>query len=405
MGVGLVVFVLLARGLGPHSYGVVATVFAYATLASLLTDFGLVSKTLRDIAAEPHNGVRLLNDSLSVKFYLTVAVTVIGLICVALLRAPGEVRVSSALIGLAVLLAAIGDHTFAAYRALGRYRLEAWVTVWTSAVHVGLVGTVALLHLRLWAVGVAFLLSRLLYMLVILAGAKRLFDNHKYRALGLRDSWLMMCGAWGWAADSGLCYLNGQMGSLVVLPLFGLYSAGIYQSGARFLQGALALIAVLTNVHIPRLAAKARLGRWPISKMEVQMFIEFTALGGAIASVLWLGGPFISHYLLGSKFKEVNALWPGFAMLVLIRYMTASLGAALTSRDVPLYRVSGEVVGLLAAVIGLWLRGAGRSLTILPWVMTMDSLAVLLVYAAFRVSLIFTSVQLDEQDLETQPIS
>lgn len=391
MGVGLVVFVLLARGLGPNSYGVVATVFAYATLASLLTDFGLVSKTLRDIAAEPQHGVRLLNDSLTVKFYLTAAVTVIGVLIVSILKVPAEVRVSSALIGLAVLLAAIGDHTFTAYRAMGRYRLEAWVTIWTSAVHIGLVGTVALLHLRLLAVAGAFLVSRLLYILVILRGSRKLFEGYRFQALGLRASWKMMRGTWGWAADSGLSYLNGQIDGLLVVPLFGLHSAGIYQSGARFIQGALAIVAVLANVHIPKLAAKSRPGRWPISRLEVQIFIEFTATGGALALLFWLGGPFISHYFLGNKFKEVDALWPGFAMFIFIRYMAASLGAALTSRDVPLYRVSGQAVGLLTVVIGLCFLGTGSSLTVLPWVMAIGSFAILLAYAALRVSLIFAS--------------
>ena len=127
------------------------------------------------------------------------------------------------------------------------------------------------------------------------------------------------------------------------------------------------------------------------------MFIEFAAIGGTLALMFWLGGPFISHYFLGTKFKEVDALWPGFAMLVLIRFMASSLGAALTSRNVPLYRVSGQVVGLLAVAIGLWLVGTGNNLAILPWVMAAGSFAVLLAYIGLRVLLIFTTGSTREQ--------
>ena len=47
---------VLARTLGPETFGLVATTFAYATLGGLLTDFGFGLKTLREIANQPEGG-------------------------------------------------------------------------------------------------------------------------------------------------------------------------------------------------------------------------------------------------------------------------------------------------------------------------------------------------------------
>ena len=79
MMVGLVVFALIARGLGPREFGFVSLVFSYASLGSLLTDFGLSMKTLRDIAHCPEDGRGILNATLRLKTLLSVAVSAVGL--------------------------------------------------------------------------------------------------------------------------------------------------------------------------------------------------------------------------------------------------------------------------------------------------------------------------------------
>src|SRR4051812_45620467 len=73
MGMGMAVFIVLARTLGPEPFGLVSTTFAYASLIGLMTDFGFGMKTLREIANAPENGRAFLFEALSVKVILTAA--------------------------------------------------------------------------------------------------------------------------------------------------------------------------------------------------------------------------------------------------------------------------------------------------------------------------------------------
>jgi O-antigen/teichoic acid export membrane protein len=383
MGAGLLVFVLLARGLGPVAFGLVATVVTYASLASMVADFGFASKTLRDIGSERDRGAEILSASLSVKLILTLVVAVVG--AGGLLFVPGDAttRVAAGLLGLAILIGAVGDLALTAYRAVGRYSGEAMLTVWTSAVHLLVVGWVSLAHGGLLMLAIAFIASRVLYCVAAVIGAERLFAGYKLRPQPLRQVWMSIRDAWGWAADSGLAFLTGHIDGLVVAAIFGLQAAGVYQSGSRFVHAALALAAILTAIHIPRLAQVSG-ASLAISPVEKRMMLEFTTAGLALGLIFAAGGPLLTSLFLGPEYEAVNSLWAGFALFVAIRYAAASLGAALSARGLPLVRVAGQIAALIVVLAGFGLAAPVYGLLSAPWIMSAGALATLASYAVAR---------------------
>lgn len=382
MGSALLVFVLLARGLGPVAYGLVATVFSYATLASLLTDFGFTSKALRDIAATPDRGGEILNAGLSLKIYLTVAVMVVGAIALAVIPTPPGTALAAGMLGTAVLIGAVGDLALTAYRAMGRYMSETLLTAWTSAAHLIVVGWVALVHADLMIVAVAYLASRTLYTVLAVVGAERLFEGLKLRAEPLSAVWRTVKDGWGWAADSGLSYLNGQIDGLFVVGIFGLQVAGVYQAGARFVQAGLALVVVLAGIHIPRLTAEMQKPE-PAKQSVNRLMLEFGGLGACLGVGLWVVGPFITKYLLGSAYSATNSLWLGFGVFIFLRYIGAGVGVQLAAVNQPLVRVGGQLVGLIV-FFGLFMSFASHfGITYVPWIMSLSALATTMCYYGF----------------------
>ncbi|MDR7115039.1 oligosaccharide flippase family protein [Caulobacter sp. BE254] len=384
MGVALLVFVLMARGLGPAAFGLVTTIFAYATLGSLLTDFGFVSKTLRDIGADPANGGNVLNASLSVKLYLTIAVAAGGAVAIFFLPGDNVTRLSAGLLGLAILVGAIGDLALMAYRAIGRYSGETWLTVWTSTFHLVLVGWISLAHWGLLALAIAFVLSRTIYTALAIIGAERLFTGCRLRLQPIGTVWVSIRGAFGWAADSGLGYLTGQIDGLIVASAFGLQAAGIYQSGARFIQAALGLVTILASIHIPRMAREASISRH-LTVNERRMMLEFTGVGVVMGLGFWLGGGLITKFLLGPAYKEVNVLWPGLAVFVAIRYAAASIGAALSARGMALSRVGGQIAALVVLGLGYLAFLPKAGLEALPWLMCAGAVTTLIANMTSRI--------------------
>lgn len=383
MVVGLLVFTLLARGLGPGEYGVVATVFSYATLASLLTDFGLTSKTLRDIGEDRARGGEILNSSLSVKIYLTLIVMAVGAVVLFLMPGTATIRLSSGLFGSAILIGTIGDMALVAFRGMGRYSRETWMTSWVSTIHLLVVGSVSMLSGNILFVSAAFIISRLVYSVIAISSAEKLFPEHALRPESLRNVWMSVRGAWGWAVDSGLGYLTSQIDGILVAALFGLHAAGIYQSGSRFIQAALGLVVILAAVHIPKLARTSK-DSVSIGKDERRMMAEFLGAGVLLAGIFWLGGPLITRFLLGAAYKEVNSLWFSFAVFVLLRYLAAALGTSLTARGVPITRIVGQLAALVVIAVGFVMFVPKAGLGVVPWIMSAGALATLLSYCVAR---------------------
>jgi O-antigen/teichoic acid export membrane protein len=382
MGMGLIVFVLMARGLGPQQFGLTAAVVAYASVAALLIDFGLSWKTLRDISETPGQGAALLSSSLSVKALLAAGVLAIGSVAVLALPIDGPSKLAALLFGAGIIIASFGDLSLTAFRAVGRYSSETWITLWTSAIYLLLVGPVAILHGGIQWVATAFLVSRVLYAIVAFNGAVKLFPGQRMEVRSLRGTLLTMRDAQSWAVDNGLGYLNGQIDTLVVVGLLSLSSAGVYQAGSRFVQAALGFSAIFSSIHIPAIAAHGKADE--VSVSEKRMMGEFVGVGCLFGVAFWLGGPFITRYLLGPHYTDVNQLWPGFGAFLFARYLAASLGAGLTAFSAPRIRVGGQVMGMATLAIGfMFLPRFG--VVAIPLIMAAGSIVTMLFYLVGRV--------------------
>lgn len=387
--VGLIVFALLARGLGPEVFGFISTVFAYATLASLLTDFGFQTKTLRDIAAEPARGGEILNESLNVKGLLIIASGGIGLTIIVMLPIPLEARLSAVLLTTGVLIASCGDLALVCYRATGRFASEAKIVGWTSALYVLAVGGTALLNGGALAVSITFLVCRTVYAAAALIGISRDFPTQRFGITSVPNIALSLRRSGSWAIDSGLNFLSGQIDGLVVAHVLGLGPAGVYQAGSRFTQAALSLVAILSNVHIPALASCN--SAIATQQRERRMALEFALMGAVLAITIWLGGPLITRIILGPTYAAVDDLWPGFAVFVFARYLAAAFGAALAARNQPALRIGGQIAGLSVVVCGFGLLLPRHGLSATPLIMAAGAATSALVYAIGRVFLNSTS--------------
>jgi O-antigen/teichoic acid export membrane protein len=381
MGVGLVLLIVLARVLGPTAYGFIATVFAIGTLAGLATDFGFAAKTLRDVAAHPEAGARLVSEALSVKLALTLAVAVIGGLALLIVPLPADLRLAAAALGLAVLVAALGDLTLYSYRAVGCYGREFWLTCWTSAAHLVLVVGAAVSG-SVVIVALAYLVSRVLYTAITLSGLGRLFPGQTLGISRPTAVWKSMRTAWRWAVDSGLTQLLSQIDGLVVAAVFGLASAGVYQAAGRLVQASLGFAAIFANVHIPRLTVLTHAGSRHLARAELQMVAEFMALGSAFGLLFGLGGQWITLWILGPAYMETNLLWAGFGCFVVARYAAACLGAALTAWGRPGIRVLGQTMGLAVLTSGFVWRGPFQQLADVPWIMTAGAVTTVAAYVA-----------------------
>lgn len=362
---------LLARTLGPADYGVVATVFAYAAIVSLLTDFGFPVTLLRDIGAQPEKAGEFLAAGLRVKTLLAAIASFILLGVLITLRLDAPLFWSSICVHLAVMAASYGDLALIALRGLGRYDREV-ILVWS-----GTILFAAILLAAAWSapallpMALALLLARLVQTGLAFAGLRNMLTLRFRGPIlpHLRSSASM-------AADTFLTALSGQVDVILVSLLLGLEATGLYQLGARIASYALLPSQVLAGVYTPALSALHFARKPEAPALEARMRLEFPLggllFGGAVAGLM----PFIAPWLFGPAFALPTWAWPGFGAFIFARFATGALGIALVARRMIRARLLGQSLGLAflcAAMVALlpafgmaiapWLAAAATALT------------------------------------------
>ena len=373
MVVGLGVFALIARGLNPREFGFVALVFSYASLGSLLTDFGLAMKTLRDIAHYPEDGKAILASTLRLKSVLSAIVTVVGFLVVVFLPMGAHAKIASCLLTAGVMVASFGDLALVAFRSTRRFGRECWIVGWTSVIYGIVVALVVHFGGGILPISVAFLLCRAGYAAVAMHAAMRLFPAGGH-ARPLPSVWVMLKSSWSWALLSNLSYINGQLGGVLIAPLLGLHDTGIFHAGHKFAGSTVTFTSVVTNTQVPLIAAAAAKGH-PTWRLELTAWAQMIFAGGVFAVCLIVGGPFITKYLIGKQYAEVNSMWFGFAFLTFCRFLSSSVLISLVALNRSKLNLIGEAATTIVTVPLMFALLPQHGLVSVPWILSAGALS------------------------------
>ncbi|MEW9004250.1 MAG: oligosaccharide flippase family protein, partial [Pseudomonas aeruginosa] len=243
---------ILARTLGPSDFGFISIVITWSTIVALVTDYGFGMRALRDIGAERERAGEIMSASLAAKSVLVLPACIVLLpVILFVLDLHLIERFAAVLFLLGTLASSYGDLGLTVFRSIGQFHRETRIVVATALVHFVLIGAAILLRNDVLAIGVAFLLSRLIYATFALRALSRILE------LGgiLRNSWKVLGerfkSSTSFAVDSGATNIFAQLDVILVNHLAGREAAGIYFAGSRLIQGAVPFSVLLASVHIP----------------------------------------------------------------------------------------------------------------------------------------------------------
>ncbi len=354
MGVGLVTFIVLARFLGPAPYGTLATAIAYTGFLAIVTDFGLAVYTLRMAAMAPAEAAHIVRNAIELKALLALIAAPVGLFVLITVTGPSLV-LAYGLAYVGVIAYSMGDLLLSIVRARRRFDIEAKLVVATSVLLMAGVAIVAAITRDITAAAAAFAVTRILYLGIILLVLRRelaVQASPSSRLLQLRTTFQ---GAKGFATDSILTTLSGQLDVLLFGALLTAHDIGIYQAGARLVQVIIPFAVVLSSVYMPSLASALGSGDNVLfRKISTKLNIELVILGLLCGLAFTFVAPQAARYIYGVKFDSLSILWPGFGAFALLRLTSSSFGIQLAAIGNIRVRIVASIISsftfLLAAV-------------------------------------------------------
>ena len=352
-GAGLFTFVVLARLLGPESFGVLMLWLSVSALLALITNYGLTPYILREIGANPASAESIINEGLTGKLLLTAIVFVCAIV------AAWGLGIELKQVFLCLLLASVADSFSeflnAGFRARDRFDVETRIATITSLAHTAIVTGAVFIYPTVEAAAYAYVISRLVVLAITIPSVARYFAAPRLAALGI--SFVRLRKSVIYAIDFGFQSLFGQIDSIVLNHFIGPVAVGLYQAGMRVFKGGSTAVQVLANVFLPRAAAKAKnVGAFGQESKRIQ--IAFLSFGVLFGIALAIFSEFIVHVLFGSAYDDLIRLFPLFGLLFFVRFAAAAWGVVLTAAGEQRFRVIATVIH--------WLLIAGIAPVLVP---------------------------------------
>ncbi|HEX3692046.1 MAG TPA: flippase [Solirubrobacteraceae bacterium] len=391
LALGVVVTLVLVRGLGRGGFGAWSSIFAVSQIASSFGELGLNEVAVNRAAADPEHEPSWLGALLSLRLLISLPITLLSAVAVVLVAPNHASKVAGVLLSLVLLLGtpmALG----AVFQLRVRNHVSMALLTLNSVVWGAGVIAVASLSGGIVAFSVAFLASSVLIAVLTAGIALRMAA---VKLSGSREHWrdLLRVGI-GLGVAGVLVTAYVRLDQVLVLEYAGAQQAGLYGAAYRLLdQVQFIPISVMTTLF-PMIAAaysrredRARrllqtaaeylaMASFPIlaftivASAPVVDFLFGQQFSGAAPAVPILAGAFVSisfGYLVGNMVivLELQRRFATFAALGLV------INAALNVLLIPRYGfVASAWITLLTevTVMTLSMRAVLRALRMRPQV-------------------------------------
>lgn len=348
LGAGLVVFVIIARWLGPAPFGEFAYWLAIATLLTVPVNFGFSTLILRSFGSHPGRARETLSEVLTTKLVLGVAVLLVGLVVLTLMDSQNARGLFFMLL-VAQLFESFAEFYGLGFRVQGHFAQESATATIVASIQLAMMSAAAFFLRDLSAVALAFMLSRLIgliftrYRSQVLTGAIGLDALRKVPQTLKR--------AWAYALELGLMTAYGQIDTLIIHHTLGAHAVGLYQAGMKLVQGTSRLAPILAQVLLPTLAQKAGIPN-EFRQMSARVLGVFGAAGLTCLLVLVVFADGLTAALFGAQYASLTSLLPWFGLLLCTRFLETGAGLVIVAcglQNRKVWFVAGQLLVLLVS--------------------------------------------------------
>lgn len=369
----LAMYALLARALGPETFGEFAYWYTVGIILSAVSDYGFGNQLLSSLPVLDRSSAR---DELirlaQGKAFLVLLVFVVGAgFALLTTNAVGPTAtINHAWVYIVLLSGAASTQTdfFGwALKAKARFRLDTTHTMVGTALGNVMGGLVGYLTSSLALAATTMLVFRLTGLAFQFRAVSGLFDI--YLSDFCRADWRslikILTGGRSFALDGIAVQMATNFDVLIARNFLDSHASGVYLAGSRLVQAALAGVPVLASVFIPQIAGHPEDRRAHLPKLFLATVLVIVVL---IVSIFYSARNYLPLLIFGADFRELSLLLVPMGLSVAIRYVGSLPGTALIAMKEQRKRIKSlSLTVLLGAIAVTVLVLDLTSFTITSW--------------------------------------
>jgi O-antigen/teichoic acid export membrane protein len=351
LALGLATTAILARSLGPTSYGYVALALGLAAIAVNMADFGLTQVAIREAAAGPGSRDRTIGALVVLRVSFTLLLSAV-VVAVGLLLLPDEADVMVVLIGLALPIA-----SFASVQAVAqaRFRLDLASGALLVQSVVWLAGTAiaASQGASLSAFGFAYVAAATAQAVVAILTARHVSSVSFSRSWESARHLLRLAWPLGLAGIFVTCYY--RVDGVLLFAFAGSEETAYYLAAYKLLDVLLVIPAVATAVLLPYLAVGVHRR---IGVREHRAIRSILGLLGIVAIPTVVGGIILAAPIIGFVYGREFESSAVLLAILLPAYLSICVGyvfttAVIVSGRIAAYATVAGIAGVLNVAVNL----------------------------------------------------
>lgn len=336
-----------ARVLGAEGYGIFSFAIGFAALFTILSDLGIDSIVIREVARAKNEEKRII----AAAYYIKLALNAISylLILSAIPFAPvAASRILIPLIGLAFIFDALRQFGFAIAKAIEKTEMEAGAYIAYQILTVTLGLTALIIWKTPFALATAYMLGSMLGFLIIALILRRYFwDISKYFNRNIAKQTLADAWPFAFLGLTGIILTNMDT---VMLGWFTTpEQIGYYSAAAKPVQLLFMMPAILAVAALPTLSRKTKdhTGRNATEKLltAVNLIALPVAVGGFLAPGI------VVRLLYGMEYLAAVAPFQILIWIVIFNYPATIMGHAILAHNQQKKTIKFFVAAAIANIV------------------------------------------------------
>jgi len=350
-----VLFILIARSLGVEPFGKLSFAISYTALFLVVLDYGFNLYVVREVAAKPSKANDIANDILNAKMVLTITCSIVMILLTTALKFETEIACVVYLLWVSCVLLSFGSMFNSIFRGLNKFQYETYPTIILNLVLFTVTSLLLLQKYNIVLIAIAFVVSRLIYVLISLY-----FHNRYVGKLAVNIS---LCKAFklikntfpfGIHAILGVLYL--QLDTVFLSIYSGHSQVGYYQAAMKIVMASMIIYDILITSYFPILAGKFPVDRAGFRSDGKVLTRSMILIGSVLAVMLYIYSPQIINGIYGYKYADSIYLLKLLAIVVLLRFVTASYASFITLADNQKLRAIAVGISVIVNIaLNVWL--------------------------------------------------
>lgn len=330
---GMLLYIFLARYLGPHDFGIYSIAASYMLIFGLFSSFGIDSYLIKEVASHPDKAQLYLNDSILIKIIGGILCYMLVIGCSFLMSYETETIITISIFSITLLYSPVNNTYDSVFRGMQQMHLSALLKICRSVFTLAFIAGMIVLKQDLYSIVSAHVFTAILLNFIFYYFFIRKRICSLSIPLALTQGIDILKGGFPFLITGGIYIVNSKTDVLMLSKLSAPASVGLYDAANGLILVLLIIPSLLSQALYPYLSQQFSIRSGNLA--SIINFVQWTLAAVSIPiaiCLVFLSDQFITLFY-GPDYSQSSQVLKIMGLGLPIVFMRSIFGWVLAAID------------------------------------------------------------------------